>query len=83
MPSTTNVATRRARVGALTRFRDAADPELALARTQMGEEKFIAAVERALAKAPPITPGVRQRIIGLLSVAADGGASVTPDKGAA
>jgi hypothetical protein len=58
---------KRNRAAALTRHRAPDDPELAAARTQMGEEKFIAAVERALASAPPIRPDVRDRVIALLS----------------
>lgn len=73
MPSN-NVQAKRALVGALTRFRPADDPELATARKQMAEEKFVAAVERALAAAPPMRPEVRDRIIGLLSVT-DGAAA--------
>lgn len=66
MPSN-SVQSKRALVGALTRFRPADDPDLATAREQMAEEKFVAAVERALAAAPPIRPEVRDRVIGLLS----------------
>ncbi|MCU1697341.1 MAG: PhiRv1 phage protein [Mycobacterium sp.] len=66
MPSA-NVLAPRGRLGALTRFRDATDPELALARVQMGEEKFVAAVERALKSAPPVTPEVRDRVRDLLA----------------
>jgi hypothetical protein len=64
------VYARRARVAALARFRDAVDPELTLARAQMGEEVFGAAVERALASAPPMRPEVRDRVIALLSTTA-------------
>jgi hypothetical protein len=65
--SVTNYPTHRARVAVLTRYRDADDPELATARVQMHEERFVAAVERALASAPPITPQVRDRVIALLA----------------
>ncbi len=71
MPCTTNVNARRARVAALARFRDSADPELALqARLRLHEERFVAAVERALNDAPPLRPEVRDRIVVLLTAGA-------------
>jgi hypothetical protein len=65
--STTNVNARRARVAALARFRDSADPDLAEARLRLDEERFVAAVERALNVAPPLRPEVRDRILVLLT----------------
>jgi hypothetical protein len=84
-PSATITPAQRERniAAALTRFRDAADPELTRARTRMGEEKLVAAVQRALDKAAPLSEEVRQRIVGLLSVTPVSGASVTRDEGAA
>ena len=67
VPCTTNVNTRRARVAALARFRDSADPDLAEARLRLDEERFVAAVERALNDAPPLRPEVRDRIVVLLT----------------
>ena len=66
MPCTTNVNARRARVAALARFRDSADPDLAEARLRLDEERFVAAVERALNRAP-LRPEVRDRIVVLLT----------------
>ena len=57
----------RARYGALTRSRKPDDPELLASRAVMDEESLVAAIAKALAKSPPLTPEVRQRIIGLLS----------------
>ena len=70
MPCTTNVNARRARVAALARFRDSADPELVEARLRLHEERFVAAVERALNDAPPLRPEVRDRIVILLTAGA-------------
>ena len=67
VPCTTNVNARRARVAALARFRDSADPDLAEARLRLDEERFVAAVERALNIAPPLRPEVRDRILLLLT----------------
>lgn len=63
----TNVNSLRARVAALARFRDSADPDLAEARLRLDEERFVAAVERALNDAPPLRPEVRDRIVVLLT----------------
>jgi hypothetical protein len=57
----------RARYGALVRSRQAGDPELVAARALMAEESLVDAINKALAKAPPLTPAVRERILGLLS----------------
>lgn len=63
MPSTTsNARAQRARVAALTRHREATDPELVEARTRLSEAAFFAAVERALAIAPPMSPAIRERL---------------------
>jgi hypothetical protein len=57
----------RARYGALKRSRKPDDPELLASRAIMAEESLVAAINKALAKAPPLTPAVRERILGLLS----------------
>lgn len=69
----TNFPRERARVAVLTRHRPPADPELIDARRRMGEESLIVAVSNAVAKAPPITPELRRRVLHLLA-AADRGA---------
>ena len=66
VPTSAPVRAKRSRVAALARFRPADDPDLAAAVTDLAEEKFLAAVERALAAAPPMRPEVRDRVIGLL-----------------
>lgn len=68
MPSSTATIARN-RVGGLTRSRSSDDPELVAARLQMAEAKFVAAVERALAAAPPLRPEIRERVVGLLTTA--------------
>lgn len=70
MSSTTCVRAHRARVAALTRHRDHADPELAEARERLHEEVFVAAVERALRSALPIRPEIRDRVLLLLAAGA-------------
>jgi hypothetical protein len=37
------------------------------ARALMAEESLVDAISKALAKAPPLTPAMRERILGLLS----------------
>jgi hypothetical protein len=59
----------RGLVAALTRFRDPADPELLDARRRMQEEALVASLAVAVAKAPPITTALRQRLLDLLPVA--------------
>ena len=39
----------------------------------MIEQAFIDAINRALAKAPPLTPELRERVLGLLSSSMTGG----------
>jgi hypothetical protein len=56
----------RARVAALRRYRAPHDSEVVSERQLLAEEKLVNAVERALAKAPPLSDEVRSRIIGLL-----------------
>ena len=56
----------RARYGALKRSRKPDDPELLASRAIMDEESLFDAVSKALKKAPPLTPQVRERILGLL-----------------
>ncbi len=57
----------RGRYASLTRDRAPDDPELVAARREMQEAALMNAVEKALAKAPPMTDELRARIIGLLS----------------
>jgi hypothetical protein len=64
MSSTTH---HRARAAALGRYRAPDDPELLSAREKLAEETLIAAVKRALAAAPPLSPEIRARIVSLLS----------------
>jgi hypothetical protein len=40
---------------------------LLAARALMAEESLVDAINKALAKAPPLTPAVHERILGLLS----------------
>ena len=68
----TNFPRERALVAVLTRHRHPADPELIDARRRMGEESLIVAVSNAVAKAPPITPEIRRRVLSLLAVAGRG-----------
>lgn len=56
----------RARVTVVTRYRDPDDPELIAARRRMNEEHLVDAISKVLAKAPPMTPAVCDRIIALL-----------------
>lgn len=67
----TSLTSQHATVAILARHRPADDPQLVSARAQLREDVLINAVERALAKAPPLTPEVRQRVIGLLSTTPD------------
>lgn len=67
-PVPTTASRERGRYAALLRSRAADDPELLEARRRMREEAFVAAVRRALAKAPPITPTLRARIDALLAI---------------
>jgi hypothetical protein len=68
MPPSTTAQTRhyRARLANMSRYRDHNDPEIADVRRRLAEETLVAAVERAVSEAPPLTPEVRTRIIGLL-----------------
>lgn len=65
-----NVAAIRGTVGSLKKYRSDDDSAIAAAYVALAEEKFVAAVERALAAAPPIRPEVRDRVIALLSTTA-------------
>jgi hypothetical protein len=73
--STRTFRAERARYASLTRSRTPDDPELIASRQLMLEQAFIDAIDRALSKAPPMTPDVRERIVGLLSCHPGGGAS--------
>ena len=57
----------RAKYGGLIRDRAPDDPELVDTKHAMQAEALVAAVEKAMRKAPPMTDDLRQRIIGLLS----------------
>ena len=63
----TNFYEARARVAVLTRYRDPNDPELVAARRRMHEEVLVDAITKALAKAPPMTPALCDRVIALLA----------------
>ncbi|MGB8500811.1 hypothetical protein [Mycobacterium sp.] len=43
------------------------DPELLAARALMAEESLVDAIAKALKKAPPMTPQVRERVLGCSS----------------
>ena len=65
--STKAYRAHRARYASLTRSRSTNDPELISERQKMAEEALVGAVERALAAGPPLTPPLRERVLGLLS----------------
>ena len=67
--SKNNINCRRARLAALYRWKDASDPALREARNALQEETFVAAVQKALRAAPPITPKLRARVVALLAAA--------------
>jgi hypothetical protein len=48
-------------------MKSASDPEVMTARQRMQEEATVAAIEKALTKAPPLTDELRARIIAMLS----------------
>ena len=56
----------RARFASLVRHRDDDDPELVAAHRSMQEQVLLNAIDKALAAAPPLTPEMRSRIVGLL-----------------
>lgn len=64
-----NVNSRRAQLAALHRWKDVNDPALHGARIALREETFVAALERALRAAPPVTPKLRARVAALLTAA--------------
>ena len=57
----------RARYAGLVRHRADDDPELATARQSMQEQVLLNAIDKALSDAPPLTPEMRSRIVGLLA----------------
>lgn len=57
----------RARYGALRRSRQPNDAELLNAQHTMQAEALVEAINRAMKKAPPMTPELRERVIALLS----------------
>jgi hypothetical protein len=65
----------RARYAGLVRHRANDDPELASARQSMQEQILINAIDKALSEAPPLTPEMRSRIVGLLADHASAGAT--------
>lgn len=71
--STNRVNSCRGQLAALHRWKDATDPALHHARVALQEETFVAAVERALRAAPPMTPKLRARVVALLSLGCVGG----------
>jgi hypothetical protein len=54
-------------VGGLSKSRPADDPLLLAKKAELQQETLIAAIERALQKAPKMTDVTRQKIIGMLS----------------
>ncbi len=73
---TTSFHIHRARLASLSRSRPPDDPELVETRLCMQEEVLVNAITRALQKAPPITPQLRERIIALISDRAEDGMSI-------
>lgn len=69
---TNDVNSRRAQLAALHRWKSSRDPALREARLALQEETFVAAIQRALRTAPPITPKLRARVLTLLSSAGGG-----------
>lgn len=65
----TDIYVQRARIAALSRHHPDDSPVMLEARAKLGEDMLIRSVEQALAKAPPLTPEMRQRIVSLLAVA--------------
>jgi hypothetical protein len=57
----------RGRYASLTRDRAPDDPELVAAKRTMQEIALVNAIEKVLAKSPPLTDEVRARIAALLS----------------
>ena len=68
MPNKAAFYLARSAVGNLTQTRSADDPVLIDARRRMEEESFLIAVNRAIDKAPPITPELRQSVVDLMAV---------------
>ena len=69
MPNKAAFYLARSAVGSFTQTRSGDDPVLIDARRQMDEETFLIAVNRAIDKAAPITPELRQRRIELQAAA--------------
>lgn len=53
--------------GRMRSSRQPNDPELLAARALMAEESLVDAIAKALKKAPPMTPQVRERVLGCSS----------------
>ena len=71
MPNKAAFYLARSAVGNLTQTRSADDPVLIDARRRMDEEAGLRAVPRAIDKAAPITPELRQRVTALLVATAE------------
>ena len=65
MPSTPYTKAR-AHYASLRAKKPATDPEVVSARQRMQEEAIVAAIGKAMAKAPPLTDELRARIIAML-----------------
>ena len=65
--SETNLLSLRGRVASLSRSRTPDDPELLAARRELAADGIAAYVERAVAKAPPLTNEQRERIAALIA----------------
>lgn len=59
--------TERARVAALSRSRDANDPDLKAARRDLRAAKLEEHIQKVVDEAPPLTDEQRVRLAGLLS----------------
>lgn len=64
-PSPT-LAAHRGRVAALSRSREADDPDLVRAREALQTTKFVEHIERIVAAAPPLPAAERERLATLL-----------------
>jgi hypothetical protein len=69
--STNSFCVHRARLASLSRSRSPDDPELVNTRLCMQQEVLVNAITRALQKAPPMTPQLRERIITVISECAE------------
>lgn len=65
--STTTWTHERAKVAALSRSRNADDPELVAARGRLKAELLAAHIERVVSQAPPLTQDQRVRLASILT----------------